>query len=485
MLFVFVFLTVALGGLLVLAYSQYKTSAVHLRRAHAELSRFQGIKDLESYKTQLQTRLDLAQEVVPKFETLADLERHRISVENTINQLESREEFWRDKVAAQEITLNRLLVEVTAVEDKLEIQSFGIYEPKYGFEDSEHYAIEIKKIRDQQKEMIKQKTATHCSQDWTVEGSVQKGQKMVNEQSKLMLRAFNNECSTSILKVKYNNVESMENRINRAFEQINKLGKSKSLFITNNYLQAKLKELYLVHEHQDRLNFEKEEQRRIKEQMREEERAQREFERAKKQLESEQKAKETALAHARLELSNAHDEERSELNQLIARLEEELEEALRKKERAIARAQLTRSGHVYIISNIGVFGENVYKIGMTRRLEPMDRVKELGDASVPFPFDVHAMIYSEDAPALENALHKVFHKRRLNLVNLRREFFSVGLESIKQEIFKEFPDAHFVDFAEAEEYRRSNSMRESYTEQNIEAVETQLASPPQNRFYND
>ena len=252
----------------------------------------------------------------------------------------------------------------------------------------------------------------------------------------------------------------MEKRIQRAFDQVNKLGESKKLFITNAYLKMKLQELYLVYEHRDQLNAEREEQRRIKEQMREEERARREIEKAQKKAEEEEKAKEFALQRARLELENAHDTERAKLNELVAKLEGELQEALANKERAIARAQQTRSGHVYVISNVGVFGEGVYKIGMTRRLEPLDRVKELGDASVPFPFDVHAMIYSEDAPSLENELHRKFANKRLNLINLRREFFRVGINEVQAEVAKEYPDASFISFAEAEEFRRSNALRE-------------------------
>ncbi|MEQ9074536.1 MAG: GIY-YIG nuclease family protein [Sandaracinaceae bacterium] len=118
----------------------------------------------------------------------------------------------------------------------------------------------------------------------------------------------------------------------------------------------------------------------------------------------------------------------------------------------MARAQLTRSGHVYVISNLGSFGEGVYKIGMTRRLEPLIRVKELGDASVPFSFDVHAMIYSEDAPALERALHVEFDGRRVNRVNTRKEFFRVSLAEVRKAVAKHHGVITFVTVAEAEEY---------------------------------
>ena len=134
-------------------------------------------------------------------------------------------------------------------------------------------------------------------------------------------------------------------------------------------------------------------------------------------------------------------------------------------------AEHTKSGHIYIVSNMGSFGENVYKIGMTRRLDPMDRVKELGDASVPFVFDVHAMIYTEDAPTVENVMHKSFDSRRVNLVNNRKEFFNVTLGDIRGELLKSFPEAEFVEVGEAKEYRETLTLREQLANVPVAATE--------------
>jgi hypothetical protein len=124
--------------------------------------------------------------------------------------------------------------------------------------------------------------------------------------------------------------------------------------------------------------------------------------------------------------------------------------------RAISQAQMTRVGHIYVISNIGSFGEDVYKIGMTRRLDPLDRVRELGDASVPFQFDVHAIIYSEDAPSLEYELHRKFKDRRLNMVNGRKEFFKVALDEVEAFILQQTnASILFTKLAEAKEYRET------------------------------
>ena len=164
------------------------------------------------------------------------------------------------------------------------------------------------------------------------------------------------------------------------------------------------------------------------------------------------------LSKAKNEAEKSTGSELDSLNKEIARLSQELQEANEKSERAKSMAQQTKQGHVYVISNIGSFGKNIFKIGMTRRLEPLDRVKELGDASVPFGFDVHAMIHSSDAPALESSLHKKFDQVRLNLVNNRKEFFRVSLLDIKEEVNKISPTAEFIETAEARDYRESLSI---------------------------
>ena len=158
---------------------------------------------------------------------------------------------------------------------------------------------------------------------------------------------------------------------------------------------------------------------------------------------------------AKKQLEKAKGEELEKLNEEILLLQEQLHEAEQKKERALSRSQLTRSGHVYVISNVGSFGENIYKIGLTRRLEPIDRVKELGDASVPFSFDIHAMIYSENAPELENELHRLFDGQRVNMMNTRKEFFRVALDQIEKAVKARNSEIEFTKVAEAREYRET------------------------------
>ena len=349
--------------------------------------------------------------------------------------------------------------ELKPLEDELNVQSFGLYEPKYDFESSDHYKAELDRIRKQQKQMIKDKSAAICHVEWTVSNSKRKGQTMTNEQLKLMLRAFNGECDSLIMKVNYRNIDSIERRLESVFKAVNRLGKTSACEITGKYFGLKISELELVHEFAEKKQEEKEEQRMIKEQMREEERAQREIEKARITAEKEEARYQKALEKARRDVEKATGDKQSKLQAEIEHLNKLLVEAQTNKERAKSRAEMTRSGYVYIISNIGSFGEDVYKIGLTRRLEPMDRVRELGDASVPFPFDVHAMIFSEDAPTLERELHKKFTDRRVNMVNARKEFFRVSLDDIQDEVVNHYPDAKFTITALAEEFRKTLTVR--------------------------
>jgi hypothetical protein len=342
------------------------------------------------------------------------------------------------------------------------LQSFGVYRPRYGFESSEEYVARLKEIREQQKEMVKARSATFCDTKWTKDGNAAEGAKMVEQQSRLMLRAFNGEADAAIAKVKFDNVVALEQRITKACEEINKCGHATRVCVTRPYYELKLAELRLVHEHREKVQEEKEEQRRIKEQMREEQKAQAEIDRAQQEAEKEEANYEKALEKARAELAESTGKQHEKLEGLVTRLETELKAALDKKAKAIARAQLTKSGHVYVLSNEGSFGAGIFKIGMTRRLEPLERVDELGDASVPFPFDAHAMIYSADAPALEAALHRMFDDRRVNLANLRKEYFRVTLDEVRDAVAKlHHGIVTFVIAVEAEEYRKTRSIIEA------------------------
>lgn len=233
--------------------------------------------------------------------------------------------------------------------------------------------------------------------------------------------------------------------------------------INEDYIKRKVEMATTLYEIEEYKARKKEEQKALRELEKEEARAQREYEREiKKAREDEVKAK-AAIERARMEAEKEREntERYERLQAKIVGLEEALQEAVRRGERALSMAQQTKHGTVYVISNIGSFGEGVYKIGLTRRLEPFERVHELGDASVPFPFDVHAFIESDDAPSLETALHQAFANQKVNMINGRKEFFRVSLDEIKAKVQELGYMAEWVDIPQAVQFRDSEYFREN------------------------
>lgn len=344
------------------------------------------------------------------------------------------------------------------MDDEILVQEFGLYKPQYDFANSLDYKERLAKVRDQQKTLIKEKRAVNGNTNWQVNGSASKGKKMVSDTQKLLLRAFNTECDDIISKVKYTNFDASLDRIYKSSDAISKLGSIMNISVSNDYLDLKIKELRLAFEYQQKKQEEKEAQKAERAELREAAKLQKEIELQRKKIEKEQTHYQTAYEKLLKQLEATPD------NVDLIKKKAELENQLQDIEKAIQdidyREANHKAGYVYIISNIGAFGENVYKIGMTRRLDPQDRVDELGDASVPFNFDVHAMIFSDDAPALEAALHKAFEDKKLNMVNTRREFFNVTLDEIKEVVKKNFDKTvEFIDVPDAEQYRVSQKMK--------------------------
>lgn len=432
-----------------------KNNALKLQMAEStnkfknELERFNAIVNIEEEVKRQEKHLE--QLIATKNEEIKNLDKEFLELNETY------------KKALE--TYKGLRKEVGIFENKLDLIEFGVYEPIYDFEKSDDYRVEQNKIRQSQKNMISVDTAANCSTKWTVEGSEAKGQAVVKVYKKLMLRAFNGECDVLISKVKWNNVNQLKERMQKIYDAINKLGQGFHVNITKHYFDLKKKELILEYEYQAKKQQEKEELRAIQEELREEEKARREFEQAQKEAEKEELSYQKALEKARKEYEASTGEKHEKLQAQIEKLEQELKEAQEKKERALSMAQQTKRGHVYIISNIGSFGEHVYKIGMTRRLEPIDRVKELGDASVPFQFDIHAMIYSDEAPTLENELHKAFANKKVNMLNYRKEFFNVTLEEIESKIKEIGIDAELTILPEAMEYRETQAILQKLNNQ--------------------
>jgi hypothetical protein len=384
--------------------------------------------------------------------------------EKTAQQRAADEDARKRSALAEEYSTARhtyetLKKELALLEENLEDISFGIYRPHFTFETSAEYKAKLEASRDQQRQLVRAGRAAVCNAQWSVNNSKTEGTRMARQNTKLVLRAFNGECDAAVAKVTWNNITRLEERIRKAFEAINKLGTVLQVSITDAFLRLKLDELRLTHEYEDKRHAELEEQRQIREQMREEEKAQREIEKAREEAEREEAHFEKALESARAEVGRASGEQLENLNAKIQDLQTQLEAARQQKERAVSLAELTKAGYVYVISNIGSFGEDVYKVGMTRRWEPMERIRELSGASVPFGYDVHAMMYSENAPALETALHRWMEDRRMNLVNPRKEFFQIGLHEIEAFARKNGVTIEFTRLAEAREYRETIATR--------------------------
>lgn len=385
-------------------------------------------------------------------ETIAMWSERRRKLQQECDSLE-------EKIDRREDELTQLKSKISSVPDEIAASEVGIGQREFAYEAPESYRRAMDQVTEQKKGLLKAGEACRSEHDnWTVDGSHAKGKKMIKEQCDLMLRGFNGEVDTALSKVKHGNLDSISKRVSRAFDAINKLGQSKGTAITIEYLDLVLKELRLTNEWEVLKQEQKEREREIKAQMREEAKAEKEIEKARADAEKQEQLKQKALEDARAELLAQHGEHNDKLQSLVTKLELELKDAIDRKAKAIARAQLTRSGHVYIISNIGTMGEGVFKIGMTRRLVPQERIDELGDASVPFPFDVHAMIYTTDAPALENALHKRFEARMLNKVNRRREFFQVSLDELRAAVAELHADVTWVIEPAATQFRESQRM---------------------------
>lgn len=494
-----------LGIALLIVLIQYKKTKSKLNseltnkieentKLNSDLERFSEILSIENETDTKKIKLEELQATAIAFnKDLTDLQKLQQEIDRLkelqkfeqkeLSDLKAKASNLNDRYTNAKSIFNELEKDIKLYQNDIEFVELGIYEPIFDLDTSDKYQDKITQIVTSQKQLIKGGNACICKTEWVVGNSRKQGEIMTRRYINLTLRAFNGECDSLISKVRWNNIKRFEERITKAFNAINKLGQSNNTFITDQYLKLKLDELHLVYELAHKKYQEKEEARAIREQQREEERAQREFEKARKDAEIEEKRFQKALERAKKDLGLVSGEKLEELNSQIAQLEQNLKDVHEAKERAISRAQETKSGHVYIISNLGSFGENVYKIGMTRRLEPLDRVKELGDASVPFTFDLHAMIFSENAPALENLLHKEFDDRRINKVNYRKEYFRVSLDEIEQVIIDKYEkEVDFIKVSEAQQFRETKSIIKQLQQAKDEKAESEIEKYPDSLF---
>jgi hypothetical protein len=311
-------------------------------------------------------------------------------------------------------------------------------------------------LREQIKAMTKTDGgAVRGSTTWTVNDSLPKGRKMVRDFSKLMLRAYNAEADNLVRGLKPYKLDAAIDRLTKVVATIARLGLTMDIHISGPYHELREYELRLTADYRQKLAEEKERKREEKEKLREERQAQKEMEAERKRLEKERQHYLNSLEA----LKAKGDAE------AVSRHEAELEKIQRAIEDVDYRAANIRAGYVYVISNIGSFGEGVVKVGLTRRLEPMDRVRELGDASVPFRFDVHAMLFSQDAVGIEASLHDRLADHRINRINMRREFFRAEPDEVKAHLLDMDADLlSWTEVPEALEYRQSIKLASASTD---------------------
>lgn len=421
--------------------------------------KIQKLKQLQDYASQLEQERSRAAEIISSREAIisdAQNQSEKMVTDATSSAQKwiKREDSLKDEVAVLEEHKKELAAQLRSLTEDYEFSNLNLYTPHYNFERSIDFDRALLANRDAQKELVKLGSATIVQQDLS-----SPDKKVAVVLSKLLIRTFNSESDLLLEKVDYKNVVVYESRLNNSFEQLNRLTMRLGVELSKDFLELKIAELRLYHEQQEKIHQEAEEQRQIKEIMREEIRAEREMEKAKEDAEKEMRRYEDLLERATAAAQAAQGAEIEKKNAQIALLREQLQ-AVVEKVRSISQAQQTKTGYVYVISNIGSFGEGVFKIGMTRRLNPQERVDELGDASVPFAFDVHAMIRHDNAPELETKLHQYFDGRRVNKINMRKEFFKVSLDEIEQAAREFGAQVNFTKVAEAKEYRESLAMEQ-------------------------
>nr|WP_114854513.1 DUF4041 domain-containing protein [Brachybacterium sp. YJGR34] len=435
--------------------------------ADAKITVFSAKKiatDLQAETKQLRSRVSAlervardyggleAAEIAVRLEALRSQEvAERARVSEQIRAVTGELSAVQQQIARARSELATVEQDIIVSRDRVELEARGLFDYEHVAESSASLAAELATVRSQIKDSNKYDRAIHAVSAFTFNNSAAKGKTFVNQMRRIMLRAYNAEAENAVKTVKTGNLTPALKRLIRAKEQIEKQGTMISLAVDASYHRLRLREIELAARHHEAVAAEKVLDRERREELREQRRAEQELRAEKERLEKER----THYLNSIRRLRAAGDDARAdELQQQLATIDEEIAQA-------DYRAANIRAGYVYVISNIGAFGEGVVKIGMTRRLEPMDRVKELGDASVPFTFDVHALFFSDDAVSVENELHREFAERRLNQVNSRKEFFRVTPAEVLEALRRQRVSVlEFRTDAEAEEYRTSRAMLE-------------------------
>lgn len=401
----------------------------------------------------LNTLSDIKENIKHKNIEINDLNLKKSNLDTEYSSLENEVNI----LTKEKISISK---EIHLLNNELEYIDLGFTKPLFDYDTSESFKTELLKTKSEQKKLVSSGKAIDAPKKMWLDGSLTKGKQRLKKDINNTLKTFNSDCDTIISKVKYNNLETIESRIKKSFSTLNKLNLDLEIKIKENYLNLKLKELHLTYGQKLKIQEENEAKRIEREILLEEKRLIKELEEKRLSIIKER-------THYTNELNNlSHLLEKDTSNNDVLEKIKEFEIKIQEIENNLKdidyRENNKRAGYVYIISNIGSFGENVFKIGMTRRLDPLDRVRELGDASVPFQFDVHALIFSEDAPSLENAIHKALENKKVNMKNSRKEFFNVTIEEIEKIVKENFSKTvEFIYKPEAEQYNQSLLIKKS------------------------
>lgn len=395
------------------------------------------------------------------------------SVEELVQDLNNQISDVETKIEYGRPIYSRLKDEATKNKEQMKYINVGLFPPAYKFDDSQSLKDKIATCIEHQYQVIESGRATSAYSDWDWFGSKAKGAQMVTSYRRLLLKAFNAEFDMIRKKMRHSSFNTALNKLDRLEQQLEKLGETANVAISEEYFNLKVEELSIWHKemlHKEKIKQEKKKQQAL---LREQAKQAKQSGGDTDELEDEIYYKKSDLVKAQKLAKELHGTDALGMEEKIAKMQKEIEKLESKFERATSQAQITKAGYIYVISNIGSFGEGVLKIGMTRRLEPMDRVNELGDASVPFKFDVHALTFVENAPKIEKELHRKFNKARVNIENHRKEFFRVTPQEVATAMEELGVECDWYFDVEAKEYRESHLIREA---RKRETVETASAS---------
>lgn len=402
-------------------------------------------------------RKELANEIERKQKALESK-----TVEEIVNELQQSFQDVEQKLSSGKPIFDKLKETLNHNADQLKYIDVGLLPPTFKFDDRESLKKQIEESIEQQFKLIKSGGATTAYSNWEWFGSKSKGTQMVNAYQSLLLKAFNAEFDVIRKQMRHSSYDTAIKKLYRLEEQLEKLGETANVTISHEYFDLKVEELHIWHSelmHKEEMKQEKKKQQAL---LREQ----------AKQSGGDTEELEDNIYYRKSDMNKAkklamqlHGASAADMQLKISRMQNEIEKLEAKFERATSQAQITKAGYIYVISNIGSFGEGVVKIGMTRRLEPMDRVRELGDASVPFKFDVHTLTFVDNAPKIEKELHRKFNSKRVNIENQRKEFFKITPQEVSDVMEEMGINCDWYFDVEAKEYRESLLIRAALKQQ--------------------